>query len=73
MAPIDVADGAASSTGVGGGSVMAVRTVVSVAMPGDATPVSLAGIVLPDAAGGPPLDLGAGPGRALLTVIRHRH
>lgn len=40
---------------------------------GDPTPVSLAGIVLADAAGGPPLDLGAEPPRALLTVIRHRH
>ncbi len=42
-------------------------------MAGDDTAVSLAGIVLPDAAGGPPLDLGAEPSRALLTVIRHRH
>jgi len=43
------------------------------AVPGDATPVSLAGIVLPDANGGPSLDLGCEPPRALLTVIRHRH
>jgi len=42
-------------------------------VPGDANPVSLAGIVLPDATGGPALDLGAEPRRALLTVIRHRH
>jgi len=43
------------------------------AVPGDATSVSLAGIVLPDATGGPPLDLGSEPPRALLSVIRHRH
>jgi len=49
------------------------RTVVSAAVPGDDAPVSLAGIVLPDATGGPPLDLGVEPPRALLTVIRHRH
>jgi len=54
-------------------SDMARRTVVSGAVPGDANPVSLAGIVLPDATGGPALDLGAEPPRALLTVIRHRH
>jgi len=42
-------------------------------VPADATPVSLAGIVLIDATNGHPLDLGAGPARALLTVIRHRH
>jgi hypothetical protein len=42
-------------------------------MPGDPTPISLAGIVLPDATGGPAVDLGAGPARVLLTVIRHRH
>jgi hypothetical protein len=42
-------------------------------VPADATPVSLAGIVLADATTGQPLDLGAGPARALLTVIRHRH
>jgi hypothetical protein len=52
---------------------MARRTVVSAAVPGDPAPVSLAGIVLPDALGGAPLDLGAAPPRALLTVIRHRH
>jgi hypothetical protein len=46
---------------------------VSAHVPGDTTPVSLAGVVLPDATGGPPLDLGTAPGRALLTVIRHRH
>jgi len=46
---------------------------VSAAVAGDTTPVSLAGIVLPDAVGGQPVDLGAGPPKALLTVIRHRH
>jgi len=44
-----------------------------VPVPGDNNPVSLAGIVLPDATGGQPLDLGAEPFQALLTVIRHRH
>lgn len=46
---------------------------MSAAVPGDATAVDLTGIVLPDAASGQPLDLGAGPPKALLTVIRHRH
>ena len=46
---------------------------MSAAVPRDTTPVDLTGIVLPDAVGGQPLDLGAGPPRALLTVIRHRH
>jgi hypothetical protein len=40
---------------------------------GDPTPISLGGIVLPDALGGSPLDLGIEPSRALLAVIRHRH
>jgi len=57
----------------GEGSIMAKRTVVSTAVPGDDAAVSLAGIVLADANGGPPLDLGAEPPRALLTIIRHRH
>ena len=47
------------------------RSVAAVAA--DPVPVSLAGIVLPVATGGPPLDLGAAPPKALLTVIRHRH
>jgi len=55
------------------GSSMTRRTVVSTAVLGDDAPVSLAGIVLADAMGGPLLDLGARPSRALLTVIRHRH
>jgi len=46
---------------------------VSPAVPGDTTSVSLAGIVLPDAVNSRPLDLGAGPAKALLTIIRHRH
>ena len=46
---------------------------MSAAVPGDTTSVSLAGIVLPDAVNGLPLDLGAGPPKALLTIIRHRH
>jgi hypothetical protein len=33
---------------------------------------SLAGIVLPDVGSGQPLDLGALPGRTVLTLIRHR-
>lgn len=37
------------------------------------TPVSLSGLVLPDAVTGDPFDLGAEPGRWLLTVIRHRY
>jgi len=49
------------------------RTVVSAAVPGDEAPISLAGIVLPDAVSGQALDLGAGPPKALVTVIRHRH
>lgn len=52
---------------------MSGRTVPSQPVPADPTPVSLAGIVLPDATGGPPIDLGTEPPRALLTVIRHRH
>ena len=35
--------------------------------------IHLAGIVLPDATGGEPVDLGRGPRLALLTVIRHRY
>lgn len=46
---------------------------MSAAVPGDTTPVELAGIVLPDAVSGHPLDLGAAPPKAVLTVIRHRH
>lgn len=46
---------------------------MSGAVPGDPTPISLEGIVLPDATTGQPLDLGAGPPRALITIIRHRH
>lgn len=34
---------------------------------------SLAGIVVPDAATGAPCDLGALPGRTVLTLIRHRY
>ena len=49
------------------------RTVVSAPVPCDANPCSLAGIVLPEATTGLPLDLGAGPPRSLLSVIRHRH
>ena len=42
--------------------------------PAPGPPVTdLAGIVLPDAAGGDPVDLGQGPLLALLTVIRHRY
>ena len=52
---------------------MAGRTVVSAPVAGDPTPVSLSGIVLPDAVSGQLLDLGAGPPRAVITVIRHRH
>ena len=37
----------------------------------DVVDVSLDGIVLPDAAGGPPVDLGR-LGRVLVTLIRHR-
>ena len=46
---------------------------MSPAVPGDTTPVELTGIVLPDAVSGQPLDLAAGPPKAVLTVIRHRH
>lgn len=46
---------------------------MSLAVPGDPTPISLAGIVLPEVTGGPAIDLGTEPPRALLTVIRHRH
>ncbi len=46
---------------------------MSVVVPGDTTPVDLTGIVLLDAAGGPAVDLGSGPPKAVLTVIRHRH
>lgn len=46
---------------------------MSAAVPADPTPVSLAGIVLPEVVGDRPLDLGAEPPRALITVIRHRH
>ena len=49
------------------------RTVLSAPVACDAKPVSLAGIVLPEATTGLSLDLGAGPPRALLSVIRHRH
>jgi len=42
-------------------------------VPGDPTPIPLAGIVLPDARSGRMVDLGAEPPRAVLTVIRHRH
>jgi hypothetical protein len=35
-------------------------------------PVSLQGVVLPDARTGQSVDLGALPGRHLLTAIRHR-
>jgi hypothetical protein len=35
-------------------------------------PVSLQGVVLPDARTGRAVDLGALPGRYLLTAIRHR-
>lgn len=37
------------------------------------TPIPLSGLVLPDAVTGDPFDLGAGPGRWLLSVIRHRY
>ncbi|MGH3751415.1 MAG: hypothetical protein ACRDRP_01760 [Pseudonocardiaceae bacterium] len=36
-------------------------------------PVPLDGLVLPDARTGQPVDLGALPGRYLLTAIRHRY
>jgi len=67
------AGGAADDVADDAGSTMAGRTVLSAAVPGDTSPVSLAGIVLSDAASGLPLDLGTGPEKALLTVIRHRH
>ncbi len=35
--------------------------------------VSLGGIVLADATTGVSIDLGAGPAKALLSIIRHRH
>ncbi len=36
-------------------------------------PVDLAGLVLTDACGDADVDLGALPGRRLLSVIRHRY
>jgi hypothetical protein len=36
-------------------------------------PVDLTGLVLPDARGGPPLDLGTLPGPAVVVAIRHRY
>lgn len=36
-------------------------------------PVPLTGLVLPDARGGPPVDLGAPAGPAVVVALRHRY
>jgi hypothetical protein len=41
--------------------------------PADADPVDLAGLVVPDARTGEPLDLGVTPALGVLVVIRHRY